>query len=69
LVFLIDYFEGDEGKARAYVVSRLREVADICEKKTWPDIFGIQIPPPGSNILGDSFINTIAIMLSLPWPG
>ena len=56
-----------ESGARALLAARLREAADMVEKDENPYVFGCEIPKNG--ICKDSFIDTVSVTLSYPWPG
>lgn len=66
---LLDHFDGDEQAADRYVAQRLREAADVIERGGYPRVFGCEVPTPGNELLEGSFIGTISVTLSHPWPG
>lgn len=59
-----------EAAAAAEVVRRLRQAADHIESgKQYPAIFGCSLPEGEQICANGNFMETIAVILSYPWPG
>jgi len=61
---------GSEEAARKELARQLRAAADQVEAGAWPDVYGCTVfHDDGEMPCENSFIDTVSVTLSHPWPG